>query len=1188
MDLPCTDLPCTDLQCTDLPCNDLPFTDLPCTDLPCTNLPCTDLPCGILDKADFKSETLKGNEAVDKLTSKLSRKFKTTFEAVSTIKNYLERNYGSFQHKPDFFVYNCCDYPTNNLEYNHQAKNKVNPNDLCYTVSKDAKHNVTIPASKALLRIFKENLNNGHSIQAQYFGSEEGVIVGFPANNKGSMCSHPGTYDARYRPWYVEAATPIPKDIVVVLDSSGTMSHGQSMKMAKDAAKTVVTTLNPKDRIGVVVFSDEAYTPPGSDETSSCFGRQLAYATSDNTDYLLDYLERIKAFGGTNYMSALEKAFDLLRHSPAASVDTRKRRKAIIFLTDGKPVWASAERILQLIADQNAQLDNEVMILTYAFGEEIDLDAQALLRNMSRQTMSNRTMGDVTPGDFKLIDSVDHLRLSLGSYYNFFSGFDLLKIPIVTSPYVSNYNVGLVLSVCLPVHQDELQGVAAVDISLADLLEDVAYFRHGENSYAFVIDGTGRTFMHPYVPSFFQTSKKRPIFYDISAFEPHVEAKSVIASMKRGDSGNKRFSTKLVRSRGDPRRDGFYMKTVVANYFWRPVVGTNFSVCIVFTDTDRELTPSGKFSSRHFVYHRLDLRRPTEMCRLRGSISTLMHSVVKFTGTAFRNAYKYYNTEEDDDSVRRYENYMKGEDTRSTVFRKGVRQMVAVTENIDKFWKATNSPSILLRYVGFSNGVVRQFPADIFPTLYDHTTRPWYQSALAQRGSLVLTTPYKTSSFGDLVVTLSRVLYQGSFNGQHSKKDMVIGVMGLDIKVEFLEKLLNNIMPDCSQTQTSCFIVDTSGYLVYHEDVTHEHNDDIEYIHLIQKEPDIAIDLIKRGLMKKERCTSLTTKNFYYTWKLESGGVDSKWPKYRLQFVRDTNIYVGIKSVSRPMYEPCVSCTAKRGKRATYQQCERWDDGHVCQCPCYAKAGYEYCNNKFPNISSSNPACPPEPPVVSYTRPITSTALVAGLPECYKLNCEERDESDCGLVFGCSWCSRRTTETARCYPENRCIAKVKSDPATGSWSSVEYVGAATVCLAVIVVLICTTIYVGKYRHIDFIAMSGECVTKVQNRSARRLPPPTDSDHVYETIRQLQLDMAAREQMRDRSNTGDSDYLRPATVSIHPAGGEAETAFNSRTTVSTITVNADEDARSSPIEQRLQRGGSEGSLAHTPSDDFVWM
>ena len=78
------------------------------------------------------------------------------------------------------------------------------------------------------------------------------------------------------------------------------------------------------------MFSDEAYTPPGSDETSSCFGRQLAYATSDNTKYLLDYLDGIRAFGGTNYMSALEKAFDLLRNSPAASVDTRKRRKPLV------------------------------------------------------------------------------------------------------------------------------------------------------------------------------------------------------------------------------------------------------------------------------------------------------------------------------------------------------------------------------------------------------------------------------------------------------------------------------------------------------------------------------------------------------------------------------------------------------------------------------------------------------------------------------------------------------------------------------------------------------------------------------------------------------------------------------------------------------------------------------------------
>ena len=108
-----------------------------------------------------------------------------------------------------------------------------------------------------------------------------------------------------------------------------------------------------------------------------------------------------------------------------------------------------------------------------------------------------------------------------------------------------------------------------------------------------------------------------------------------------------------------------------------------------------------------------------------------------------------------------------------------------------------------------------------------------------------------------------------------------------------------------------------------------------------------------------------------------------------------------------------------------------------------------------------------------------------------------------------------------------------------------------------------------------------------SRGVRRLPSPVDSDHVYETIRQLQLDMAARGQtMRDRSDTGESGYLRPAAISSHPAGDvEAETRVDVQGAISTVTLHAD-PASTSPGE--LRRGGSEGSLAQTPSDDFVWM
>ena len=52
-----------------------------------------------------------------------------------------------------------------------------------------------------------------------------------------------------YRPWYAEAATPNLKDVVLVIDKSGSMEEHGIMDLAKEAAKTVMLTLNPNDRV---------------------------------------------------------------------------------------------------------------------------------------------------------------------------------------------------------------------------------------------------------------------------------------------------------------------------------------------------------------------------------------------------------------------------------------------------------------------------------------------------------------------------------------------------------------------------------------------------------------------------------------------------------------------------------------------------------------------------------------------------------------------------------------------------------------------------------------------------------------------------------------------------------------------------------------------------------------------------
>ena len=81
-------------------------------------------------------------------------------------------------------------------------------------------------------------------VKWQYFGSEEGVMTNFPAYDDSEPCDK---YDPRYRPFYVETATPEAKDVVLVMDTSQSMSADQ-LSDAKEAANTILDTMNPKDQ----------------------------------------------------------------------------------------------------------------------------------------------------------------------------------------------------------------------------------------------------------------------------------------------------------------------------------------------------------------------------------------------------------------------------------------------------------------------------------------------------------------------------------------------------------------------------------------------------------------------------------------------------------------------------------------------------------------------------------------------------------------------------------------------------------------------------------------------------------------------------------------------------------------------------------------------------------------------------
>lgn len=82
---------------------------------------------------------------------------------------------------------------------------------------------------------------------------------------------------AQFRPWYAPAARPNAIDIVIMVDTSGSMSaavqSGSRLQLAQQTVSIALATLNPRDRVAVVSFNsvmDTAGVCESSLRPSSC------------------------------------------------------------------------------------------------------------------------------------------------------------------------------------------------------------------------------------------------------------------------------------------------------------------------------------------------------------------------------------------------------------------------------------------------------------------------------------------------------------------------------------------------------------------------------------------------------------------------------------------------------------------------------------------------------------------------------------------------------------------------------------------------------------------------------------------------------------------------------------------------------------------------------------------------------
>lgn len=197
----------------------------------------------------------------------------------------------------------------------------------------------------------------------QYFGGQKtGLFAQYPASVKTTCwCDD---YDPRYRPWYSSAVTG-PKDMILVLDKSGSMEENDRMNIMKKGALAQLDTLTFLDYVQVISYSNDV----------DAAGDLLLQATDENKQKLIEFIENLESGGTTKGKLGLEKAFEIFVDSHQAS-KTSGCTRIISFLTDGKMTGIDTDNFIEngwLEGQQKNLEDNyglsRAHIFTYALGD---------------------------------------------------------------------------------------------------------------------------------------------------------------------------------------------------------------------------------------------------------------------------------------------------------------------------------------------------------------------------------------------------------------------------------------------------------------------------------------------------------------------------------------------------------------------------------------------------------------------------------------------------------------------------------------------------------------------------------------------------------------------------------------------------------------------------------------------------
>lgn len=251
-------------------------------------------------------------------------------------------------------------------------------------------HSSEICWSQSLDSVFIQH-ENDDTLKWQYIGFPTGAYRIYPGVPQETC----GSYDPRIRPWYV-AATSGPKDVVIVVDVSGSMLNQNRDNIAKDAITTILDTLTLADHVNIVAFWEDSQI---------LIGNHLLPARSENLEQLKQLIRDHPFDGwGTNFELGFRKAFNLL-NNPGEF--TSNCHKAILFLTDGQINGGlEGQALYDMISDLN--FNKSTAVFTYSLGS-------------GANKVVPKQIACSNDGTWAWIPDGGDLRGSMSQYYEYYS-----------------------------------------------------------------------------------------------------------------------------------------------------------------------------------------------------------------------------------------------------------------------------------------------------------------------------------------------------------------------------------------------------------------------------------------------------------------------------------------------------------------------------------------------------------------------------------------------------------------------------------------------------------------------------------------------------------------------------------------------------------------------------------------------